>query len=145
MIYIDIFNLKINITNIEIIIQWQMNKKLMTFTLYQYIEQVIRDKDIEDIVIIYIQKSFLDSIDKKNWVETMIKWQDIWKNDLKMQIDSIVYDLEQKLKDLCMISISKERNIKRFEFSMRIDIKFQVKKYILSLYHDIMNLHDIFR
>ena len=43
-----------------------MNKKLMTSILYQYIEQIIRDKDIEDIMIIYIQKSFLDSIDKKN-------------------------------------------------------------------------------
>ena len=55
-----------------------LNEKLMASTLYQRIGRAARGKDIEGIAVIYVQKSLLDSIGKKNWVETMAEWQGVW-------------------------------------------------------------------
>ena len=145
MICTDAFGLGIDIPDIEVVIQWQVDEKLMASTLYQRIGRAVRGKDVEGIAIIYVQKSLLDSIGKKNWVETMAEWQDVWKDDPETQVDSAVYDLEQKLEGLCMVLVSKERDIRRFGLPVRVDTEFQVKKHVLSLYRDLTSLHEAFR
>src|SRR5436190_2209020 len=110
----DAFNLGIDIPDIEVVIQWQVDEKLMASTLYQRIGRVARGKDVEGVAVVYIQKSLLDSIAKKNWVETMAEWQIVWRDDPETRVDSAVYDLEQKLEGLCMVLVSKERDIRRF-------------------------------
>lgn len=75
----------------------------------------------------------------------MTEWQDVWKDDLETQVDSAVYDLEQKMEGLCVIPISKERDIRRFGLPMRVDTEFQVKKHVFSLYRDATSLCEAFR
>lgn len=141
----DAFGLGIDIPDIEIVIQWQVDEKLMASTLYQCIGRAARGKDVEGIAVIYVQKSIIDSIDKKNWAEKMGEWQDVWRDDPETQIDSAVYDLEQDMEGLCVIPVSKERDIRRFGLPVRVDTESRVKKHVLSLYRDATSLREAFR
>jgi superfamily II DNA/RNA helicase len=141
----DAFGLGIDIPDIEVVIQWHVDEKLMASTLYQRIGRAARGKDVEGIAVVYIQKSLLDSIAKKNWAETMTEWQNVWKDDHETLVDLAVYDIEQTMEGLCVVPVSKERDIRRFGLPVRVDTEFKVKKHILSLYSEAASLREAFR
>ena len=49
----DAFGLGIDIPDIKVVIQWQVDEKLVASTLYQCIEWAARGKDVEGIAVIY--------------------------------------------------------------------------------------------
>jgi hypothetical protein len=51
----------------------------------------------------------------------------IRKDDPETQVDSAVDDqVERKMEDLCVVPVSKERDIRRFGLSVRVDTEFQL-------------------
>ena len=60
----DAFGLGIDIPDIEVVIQWQVDEKLVVSTLCQCIGRAARDPDKTGVAIIYVAKSLLNSIAK---------------------------------------------------------------------------------
>ena len=137
----DAFGLGIDIPDIEVVIQWQVDEKLIASTLCQRIGRAARDPDITGVAVVYVRKSLLDSI-AKDWLATMSAWEKVWITDSETSVDQPSEDTESEEDDIRVVPISKERDIRKFGLPVRSDTHSKVRTHLHNLYRESKSLRE---
>ena len=140
----DAFGLGIDIPDIEVVIQWHVDEKLVASTLCQRIGRAARDPDKIGVVVIYVGKSLVDSI-AKDWVGTIVAWEKAWITDSGTSTEHPSEDSESEYDDIRLVPVSKERDIRKFGLPVRIDTQSKVRTHLHSLYREINSLREAHR
>ena len=75
----DAFGMGIDIPDIEVVIQWGVDERLICSSLAQRIGRAARDPTVEGIAVIYVQRAVFESI-SKNWREELKSWEEAWED-----------------------------------------------------------------
>ena len=148
----DAFGMGIDIPDIEVVIQWGVDERLICSSLAQRIGRAARDPTVEGIAVIYVQRAVFESI-SKNWREELKSWEEAWEDCDESDHggagnigrDGAMEELEEELEDLCVVPVSKNRQLKRFGLPVRQDNEPKTRKHLLSLYQEAKSLREAFQ
>jgi hypothetical protein len=144
----DAFGLGINISDIERVVQWEVDDRLMGSTLSQRIGRAARDPLLTGVAIIYIQKVILDAM-AKHGIAIEGSWEQSSSSSSHNPTEEDVLEPDNPSEGLHVAPLAMDPDSKKFALYMkafglpvRHDTKDKVTQHLHGLYRDSKNLQE---
>jgi hypothetical protein len=145
----DAFGLGINIRDIDRVVQWEVDEKLVGSSLTQRIGRGGRDPSRTAVAIVFIQKAIQDTF-AKHGIHTEGAWKEKWaassssSDETSQPPDPDAEPEDLRVAPLAMDPDSKEFSLymKSFTIPVSLPTKDKVDSHLLGLFRDSKNLKE---
>jgi superfamily II DNA/RNA helicase len=125
----DAFSLGLNVSDVELVIQWDIDEKLTIESLWQRIGRGSRGAGRMSTSVIFVRKSILESVPQD--------WKEGWK---EQEIDS-----GRQIPENEIPRVSRRRPLERFGLPVTLETASLIDKHVGQLYLEARSLKEAYR